>query len=191
MMAPRSALRWSVALAMTIAFFVFASIASAAGPPATCSPEGTLCIYEQTGYSGGYDDYTYSNSTKDKWLGRMSSFAASIYNYRNDYRTWISNYTGGPPAGGQQACLIPGPNGFGFQSTDLYGIYYSTGSGANTQTIYNNLRGYYLSSSSASCGGWVPWEPDVPVGSTSTPSASPTTATTSATSTAPGLPPAS
>jgi hypothetical protein len=173
-------------------------MARAAGPPATCSPEGTLCIYEQTGYSGGYDDYTYGSSNKNKWVGRMSSFAASIYNYRNDYRTWISNYTGGPPAGGQQACLVPGANGYGFQSTDLYGIYYSTGSGANTQTIYKNLRGYYLSSSSASCGGWVPWEPESPVTSTSTTSAAPATttatsaaSTTSQTSTAPGLPPAS
>jgi hypothetical protein len=150
---PKRSTQYVAAVCVVSGVLAMPTVAGAAGPPATCSPEGTLCIYEETGYQGGYDDYTYSNATKDKWLGRMGKFAHSIYNYRNLYRTWISNDAGGTPAGGQQACLKPN-----YQNTDLYEWYYSTGSAPSNITIYDNLRGYYLSSSSASCGGWAPWE---------------------------------
>jgi hypothetical protein len=145
--------RITVACAAAAAALAAPTLARAAGPPATCSPQGTLCIYEYAGYTGGYDDYTWTNSTNDKWIGRAGKFAQSIYNYRNDYRTWISNYAGGQPAGGDQACLKPE-----YQNTDLGYWYYSTGSSSSGVEIENNLRGYYLSNSSDSCGGWAPWE---------------------------------
>jgi hypothetical protein len=129
------------------------SIAQAAtpalSPPAGCSPQGVICIYNGTGYSGGGTIYYYSVNP-DEWVGRTTKNAESLYNYRNDYRTWISNDAGGPPAGGQQACLKPG-----YANSDLNSWFYGNNSSI---TIYNNLRGVYLSSSSDSCSGWAPYE---------------------------------
>lgn len=114
----------------------------AAAAPAGC-PGSNLCIYTATAYGGVEYNYGYGQIPTDEWYARATNEAKSFFNYRSSYASWISNYQGGPPAGGVQACL-----GTNAGWPDIYGFYYAQ---AENVQIENNLRGVLLSGSRRYC----------------------------------------
>lgn len=141
-------IRWTASLLGILAVSAIVLLgrpAQSMASQAQCSDQGAACIWTGTGFSGVIYQYPYNPSTNDTWIGRSTRLAASLWNYRSVWVSWIASTTDFDTGGGSEACLP-----INYERTNLSGWYYPVGA---YDTAYNNLRGVFLSTKRTSCPG--------------------------------------
>lgn len=121
--------------------------ALAAKSACTAGGQGYYCFWSGISYTGTAYGFGpgIGNAKWDQWTSAAPGLnkAASEYNYRDTYVTWVATTTNYQQYGGHQACLFPGE-----EDDNLQTLGYPP-NGATT--AYQSIRGFYMSGSRTSC----------------------------------------